>query len=122
MYLVYMAYVFGCAYYVSRRCVCALLHVHKLIVCTDGSTKRVHTGHLTEHDEGQLIAYIEYMAGCAQPVSLEWIKAMAGRLATFRYSIENMMRVMLCMGLEIYFHISFEPFLSYLIRVYVDSP
>ena len=42
--------------------------------------------HLNEHDQLQLVAYIEYMAQCAQPVYMEWIQTMAGRLAVHRYT------------------------------------
>ena len=42
--------------------------------------------HLNEHDELQLVAYIEYMAQCTQLVSIKWIQTMAGRLAVHRYT------------------------------------
>ena len=42
--------------------------------------------HLNEHDELQLVEYIEYMAQCTQLVSIKWIQTMAGRLAVHRYT------------------------------------
>ena len=44
--------------------------------------------HLNEHDELQLVAYIEYMymVQCTQLVSIKWTQTMAGRLAVHRYT------------------------------------
>ena len=45
--------------------------------------------HLNEHDELQLVAYIEYMhmAQCTQLVSIKWTQTMAGRLSVHGWSI-----------------------------------
>ena len=42
--------------------------------------------HLNEHDELQLVAYIEYMymAQCTQLVSIKWTQTMAGQLSVHR--------------------------------------
>ena len=46
-----------------------------------GSPTYNQPSYLNEHDK-----YIEYMAQCAQSVSIEWIQTMAGRLAVHRHT------------------------------------
>ena len=44
-----------------------------------GSPTYHQPSHLNEHNELQLMEYIEYMAQCAQSVSIELIQTMADR-------------------------------------------
>ena len=58
-----------------------------------GDPKPRVTSHLSPYDEQQLVAYMRFMALSGQPVSVEWVLNMAGRLASHRYIFDDIINM-----------------------------
>ena len=51
---------------------CVVLAISiKLVLLFIGVPRSTTEPHLGQHDEGQLVAYIQFMASCGQPVSIQ---------------------------------------------------